>query len=325
MRMKARIIYLIPGSENDPVSMVFAKRQVNDLSQHVEAKIYFIKSRLNPFSLIHDYLNLLIMCLKFRPKLIHAQYGTVTSFLGAMIPCVPLVMNLRGSDIDPSPRGGGYFRKLIAVFLSQISAVIAKKIILVSEHQAKKIFQPSKAVVIPSGIDLNMYQKASVDEIREELGWKKNELYIYFNAGKEPLNKRLDLAEFYFSELKKKFHNLNLIVLRGETPPDLARKMMGASDVVFMTSEREGSPNVVKEALALGVPVVAHEVGDVSQVLKLDNFSTSVALGDEESFLASARRILIEKPRGQANLISLSSVTATNKILSVYSDVSKCC
>ncbi|MFP5491614.1 MAG: glycosyltransferase [Bacteriovoracia bacterium] len=323
--MKDRIVYLIPGSEIDPVSMVFAKRQVNDLSQYVEAEIYFIKSRLNPFSLMQDYINLLILCFKFRPNLIHAQYGTVTSFLGAMIPSVPLVMNLRGSDIDPSPRGGNFFRRNISVFLSQFSTVIAKKIILVSDHQAKKIFQSSKAVVIPSGVDLNLYQKASVDGIREELGWKKNALYIYFNAGKEPLNKRLDLAEYYFSELKKQFHNLNFIVLRGETSPELACKMMGASDVVFMTSEREGSPNVVKEALALGVPVVAHEVGDVLQVLKLDKCSTCVALGDEDSFLASARKILKDRPRGHANLISLSSVTATNKILSVYSDVSKSC
>jgi teichuronic acid biosynthesis glycosyltransferase TuaC len=322
MRMKDRIIYLIPGSEIDPVSMVFAKRQVNDLSQHVDGKVFFIKSRLNPVSLIVDYLNLLFLCLKFRPKLIHAQYGTVTSFLGAMIPCVPLVMSLRGSDIDPSPRSGA-FRKNLAVFLSQISAVFAKKIILVSNHQTKLIFQPSKAVVIPSGVDLCLYQKFSVEEVRRELGWNSNELYIFFNAGKEPFNKRLDLAEYYFSELKNQFAHLNLVVLRGETPPDLARKMMGASDLVFMTSEREGSPNVVKEALALGVPVVAHEVGDVSQVLKLDSHSSCVKAGDESAFLDSAKRVLTERPRGSANMSYYSLAGVTQRILSIYADVSK--
>lgn len=321
MRMKARIIYLIPGSENDPVSMVFAKRQVNDLSQHVEAKIYFIKSRLNPFSLIQDYINLLLLCFKFRPNLIHAQYGTVTSFLGAMIPFVPLVMNLRGSDIDPSPRGSNFFRRSISVFLSQFSTVIAKKIILVSDHQTKKIFQPSKAVVIPSGVDLNTYKKASVDEMREELGWKKNELYVFFNAGKEPLNKRLDLAEYYFSDLKKQFHNLNLIVLRGGTPPDLARKMMGASDLVFMTSEREGSPNVVKEALALGVPVIAHKVGDVEQLLALDANSKCVESGDEQNFIAHAYLVLNQRPRGSADMRRYSTDEITRKLLGIYSQV----
>jgi teichuronic acid biosynthesis glycosyltransferase TuaC len=320
--MKDRIIYLIPGSEIDPVSMVFAKRQVNDLSQHVDGKVYFIKSRLNPVSLIVDYLNLLFLCLKFRPKLIHAQYGTVTSFLGAMIPWVPLVMNLRGSDIDPSPMGGGCFRKHLAVFLSQVSAVIAKKIILVSEHQAKKIFHPLKSVVIPSGVDLNLYQKVSAEEVRRDLGWNSNELYIFFNAGKEPLNKRLDLAEYYYSELKKQFSHLNFVVLRGETPPDLTRKMMGASDVVFMTSEREGSPNVVKEALALGVPVVSHEVGDVSQILKLDSHSSCVKAGDQSAFLASAVKVLSARPRGSANMSSYSLTSVTHRILSIYADIS---
>ena len=53
----------------------------------------------------------------------------------------------------------------------------------------------------------------------------------------------------------------------GAQPPDVVATGMRAANVMCLSSDREGWPNVVTEALASGTPVVATDVGGVPQIL----------------------------------------------------------
>ena len=53
----------------------------------------------------------------------------------------------------------------------------------------------------------------------------------------------------------------------GSQPPDVVATACRAADVLVLPSEREGWPNVVTEALASGLPVVASHVGGIPQIL----------------------------------------------------------
>lgn len=86
----------------------------------------------------------------------------------------------------------------------------------------------------------------------------------------------------------------------GQRPPDEVAMACRAADLLVLPSEREGWPNVVTEALASGLRVVATRVGGIPQILgepSPDDLSLGalVPVGDAPA-LAAAVRAVLEQP-----------------------------
>jgi glycosyltransferase involved in cell wall biosynthesis len=86
----------------------------------------------------------------------------------------------------------------------------------------------------------------------------------------------------------------------------------GALDVVLLTSRYEGTPNVLIEAQAAGVPVVAPDVGGTSEAL-LDGITGILVRHRRASNLASAVLEILEDPRWRERASSEGPTFASNR------------
>ena len=65
-----------------------------------------------------------------------------------------------------------------------------------------------------------------------------------------------------------------------------------ACDMTVLTSDREGTPNVVLESMASGVPVVATDVADNALILDEASGGAVVPLGDDRALAEQVCRLL---------------------------------
>ena len=121
--------------------------------------------------------------------------------------------------------------------------------------------------MIPNGIDLKRFRPLDKGHCCNKLGWNPNRFHVLVpDPGTRP-RKRIELAETAVFILQQKGISIELHKLSG-IPHEEVPLWLNASDVLLLTSIHEGSPNIVKEALACNRPVVSFDVGDVRERLE---------------------------------------------------------
>jgi len=262
-------MYPSPGR---PWVGTFVEQQVTGLqSVGVETKVlYFNRKEEGPFiyyrmgSLISEAIAV------FRPHLLHVMYGGV---MADRITCrswsMPVVVTFHGSDLL-GENLSGVLRKLLSHYGVQCSWRAAKRaagVVVVARHLERALpgeVDRGKVRVIPCGIDLERFKPMDRGACRRKLGWEAGSFQVLFPANAGDPVKRPWLARAAVQELKEQGVPAGLHLLKGVPYSDVPIWING-SDALILTSLHEGSPTVVKEALACGVPVVSVDVGDVAE------------------------------------------------------------
>jgi teichuronic acid biosynthesis glycosyltransferase TuaC len=267
--MMVRVLQVIPGTA-DGAGYIFAKRQVNALEKAgVVTERFFLESRTSPTILFREFLRFRRCLRAFRPDIVHAHYGTMTSFFCAVTCGTPLVITFRGTDVKWDDDVSGLQVRAGHV-LSRLSTWRAAAVICVAGVLRDGLWTAAlrrEAEVIVGSVNLDLFQPMPRAEARAKVGWDAGGKTALFNIGNAPRRKRLDLAEGAVAFAQKKHPDLRLVTMAGEVTPERVPLMMSAADCLLMTSDVEGSPNVVKEAMSCNLPVVSVDVGDVVERL----------------------------------------------------------
>jgi len=314
------VLQFIPGSIDDSINMIFVKKQVELLrAAGVRTTYVYLKDRQSFAGILEGCRVLSAAVRECKPDIVHAQYGTVTALVAAITKRCPLVITYRGSDLNPDATSSS-IKMFAKKLMSQIAALRADGIITVSTQLKDKLWWRQRLVsVIPTGIDLDRFTPLDKAKARAELGWDMDERVVLLNVSRNPVNKRLDVGNEAVTRLREFVPGVRLNVLAGSTPPDLVPTIMSASDCLLMLSNHEGSPNVVKEAMACNLPVVSFDVGDVRERFD-DVDGCTIVSRNMDDLVAAIGQTLKRDRRAQSReyVRPLSLGGITDRIVLVY-------
>ena len=196
--------------------------------------------------------------------LIHAYFGQCGLVARAQTK-LPVVITYGGSDVEGTPMFSGLnaYKNWLVVGSSRTLSLLVNEVIVVSENLGKKL--PRKDYhVITIALDLDLFKPMDKAEARAQLGLPADHaLALFVSSDPQNPRKRINLAQ-QVCEIASQTRKVELIAA-GRRPPAEIPIFMSACDTLLMTSTNEGSPNVVREALACNLPVVSTDVGDVRQ------------------------------------------------------------
>jgi glycosyltransferase involved in cell wall biosynthesis len=172
--------------------------------------------------------------------------------------------------------------------------------------------------VIPNGVDLTQFNPMAKDVARGQLGWSGRTKNLLFVGNPDFPRKNIKLAQAVRDELIQRGVAIELRVA-WQIEPAVVPVWMAAADALVFPSLFEGSPNTVKEAMAMELPIVSAPVGDVPE--RLRNIEGTFVVKRTPTIMADAVEIALQYdrvPAARAALAELSIERVAERIATLY-------
>jgi len=318
-----QLLYLLQGLDRrrfDPLLCVLAPGEMIPEFQTIGVPIVILKRYLPRYDVLPLF-GLLALTRRWRPDLIHSfmTLANFFAFITATILRVPLLVAdrcvepLTGADLNPFHH---WTERLV---ISRSEAIVANSRSGAALAVEGKGARPENVYVIPNGISTEAFEiRNNPPAIRRELGLDPDRFTIGIIGSL--VGKRKDHATFLraMQSLTQRCGPQFQVVCVGGGPKlketrELAQQLglgdrtlftgirtdvpeiLAALDLVVSSSQWEGMPNVIMEAMAAGKPVVATAVGGTPELVVPGETGLLVPPQDPEA-LALACQQMLENP-----------------------------
>lgn len=309
---------------NDPGYGSFVQAQMESLRPcGVEYDVLFINGRESRWNYFRAVGQMRQRLRANRYDLIHAHFG-LSGWVARGQLQVPVVVSFMGDDVLGRFKRSGRIT-FYGRFLQASSFVLARSVsaVIVKSREMKARLRLTVAHVIPNGVDLGLFRPMDPLEARHSLGLDPEKKYILFPYDPAEERKRYDLIEAAVARAREQVSALEILHAQG-IPQARMPLYLNAADMLVLASLAEGSPNAVKEAMAVNLPVITVDVGDAAELIGGTEGCYLVA----RDVAALAEKIVEvcrrgTRTRGRESIARLSIENIVRQIVDVYAQASR--
>ena len=200
--------------------------------------------------------------------LVHAHYG-LCGALCLLQRAVPVVITFHNGETLTNK----------GTIISSIAARFSAYNIFVAQHIHDKLFCiPEGYSILPCGINFSQFNLIDKSVAAHEMGLPDDCPNILFGGYFSNPRKNYPLAKEAIDKLPYPVH---LIEMKGYSREQVHLLLCGC-DLFLLPTKSEGSPQVVKEALACNCPIVATAVADIPLLLSdvKNSYTTDFCAGE---------------------------------------------
>ena len=322
-----RVLYVVSGNHGSAPGAVVSN-QAKSLEKAGHEIDFFLVKGKGIRGYLGNYRQLRKTAAQGDYDIIHGH--GFSSLLVGLLPQRNVVASLLGSEVFENTRLKSIYRYFIA---NRWKATIVKSERILqefTEHRNRKEDRVALAPylhIIPNGVDLERFRPMDKNDAQSYLvkhdssDLTSNRPIILFMANPNRTSKNVELAKASVELLE----DAELKIIHG-VDPERVPYYLNAVDVVLLTSRWEGSPNIVKEAMACNRPVVSTNVGDIQWLIGgLQGYY--IAKPTREDVADKIQRALgfKESAEGRQRIIELGldDDSITGQISKIYEDVAR--
>ena len=253
-----------------------------------------------------------------QPDVVHAHFG-LCGLLANWQRRVPVVTTYHGSDINV-PKILRFSK--IAMRLSAWNIFVGQRNVAIAKPK-------NKYTMLPCGVNIpkpwcemqnQMFEQLTLNQWVQGI-LKKDVKYVLFAGAFDNAVKDSALAQVTINQLSSEGIQVELIELKGYNR-DQVTALMYNCHALLMTSKTEGSPQVVKEAMACGCPIVSVDVGDVAERIEEVEGCYVVPTRDPRDIAQALRKVIDFEGRtnGREKIISmgLTNSQVAERLMAIY-------
>lgn len=243
-------------SEDNPHFGIFVDEQIRGLVAALDCEwdVHFINAReRGPLEYLRSIFSIPRRIRRHRHDIVHVHYGLAGLFLLFFRPRARTFVTLHGADILPR-QGRTWQVRLTRAIIKRADRVF----ILNDEMESEVRSRTSKYTRLPCGVDTDLFRPGPGPQ-----PGRRHRVVVFPGNPQDPI-KDFGLFNEVIDRVRRRASFPVEIRCVHQLTRTGVRDLLDSGDCLLMTSVSEGSPQVVKEALACGLPVVSVPVGDVA-------------------------------------------------------------